>query len=186
MEKLEKKDLISRLLPFILTIFVIVIDQVTKAIIVKTLPIQPGSIYAFGGSYLNDFLRIIHVRNTGVAFSIGANWNDTARRVLFSVIPTLVLIALSVIVFRSKEFTKFQRWTIAGIIGGGFGNIIDRIFRPAGVVDFVDVKVYGLFGMERWPTWNMADAAVVVCGILLVISFLISTIKEEKAKKNKK
>ena len=60
-----------------------------------------------------------------------------------------------------------------GIVGGGFGNLIDRCFRTEGVVDFIDVKFYGIFGMERWPTFNIADAAVVVCGILLIISFLL-------------
>ena len=48
--------------------------------------------------------------------------------------------------------------------------IIDRIARPDGVIDFLSVKFYGLFGLERWPTFNVADSAVVVCGILLVVS----------------
>ena len=63
--------------------------------------------------------------------------------------------------------------SVCGIVGGGIGNLIDRFFRPEGVVDFIDVKFYGLFGMERWPTFNVADSAVVVCGILLIISFKI-------------
>lgn len=177
---MEKNELKSRLLPFILSVIVVIIDQITKALIVKNIPIQPGMSLAFGSSYLNDFLRIVHVRNTGVAFSIGADWPDILRRVLFSVIPSIVLIALGIVVVKSNEFTKIQRWAIAGIIGGGFGNICDRIFRADGVVDFIDVKVYGLFGMERWPTWNMADAAVVVCGILLLVSMFVAYIKEKK------
>lgn len=60
------------------------------------------------------------------------------------------------------------------ILGGGVGNIIDRIFRPLGVVDFIDVRFYGLFGLERWPTFNIADSAIVVGGILLIISLLTS------------
>lgn len=180
---MEKQELKNRMLPFILTALIIIFDQITKALIVKYLPIPEGQYMTFGKSFLNGFINIIHVRNTGVAFSIGAALSYGVRRVLFSVIPTLVLIALSFVIVKTEEFTKFQRWTIAGIIGGGFGNIIDRIFRPDGVVDFVDVKVYGLFGMERWPTWNMADAAVVVCGILLVLSFIAGSIKETKNKK---
>jgi signal peptidase II len=66
-----------------------------------------------------------------------------------------------------------------GIIGGGFGNLIDRFFRPDGVVDFIDVKFYGLFGLERWPTFNVADSAVVVCGSLLFISMLFFSVKKE-------
>ena len=63
------------------------------------------------------------------------------------------------------------------LVGGGLGNYVDRIFRPAGVVDFLDFKFYGIFGLERWPTFNVADMTVVISGILLFISFLIPTRK---------
>ena len=77
-------------------------------------------------------------------------------------------------VFKNKDFNQVQNWAIMGIVGGGLGNIIDRIFRSKGVVDFIDVKFYGLFGLQRWPTFNVADAVVVVCGIMLFASFVIS------------
>lgn len=152
----------------------IALDQITKALIVKFIP--P---YTIGTQFFGDFLRIIHVRNTGVAFSVGASWSSTLRNLLFSLMPLLVIAVVVGIYFRNADFTGLQRWAIMGIVGGGIGNLIDRLFRPAGVVDFIDVKFYGLFGLERWPTFNVADSAVVVCGILLIISFLI-TIKEEK------
>jgi signal peptidase II len=58
-----------------------------------------------------------------------------------------VLIIALVIYFRSSEFTYYQRWLICGVLGGGFGNIFDRIFRPEGVVDFIDVKFF-------WTFWH--------------------------------
>jgi signal peptidase II len=97
--------------------------------------------------------------------------------------PLIFLGIVIVVYMKSNDFTKLQRWAIAGIVGGGIGNLIDRIFRPEGVVDFIDVKFYGLFGMERWPTFNVADSAVVVCGILLIVSFIAMTIKDSKSKK---
>ena len=171
MEKINKE----KLLPLILTVVVIVLDQITKALVCRFIPVN-----TIGTQFLGDFLRIIHVRNPGVAFSFGARWPDALRRLAFSVIPIIVLGIVLGVYFRNNDFTKLQRWAICGVIGGGFGNIIDRIFRPAGVVDFIDVKFYGLFGLERWPTFNVADSAVVVCGILLVVSFLVSIIKEQK------
>jgi signal peptidase II len=75
---------------------------------------------------------------------------------------------------RSNDFTWLQRWAVAGIIGGGLGNLIDRIARPAGVVDFISVNLYGLLGLDRWPTFNIADASVVICGLILLVSILIS------------
>jgi signal peptidase II len=78
-----------------------------------------------------------------------------------------------------------------GIVGGGLGNLIDRIFRSEGVIDFIDVKWFGMakspipfLRMERWPTFNVADSAVVICGILLIISFIVLTIQDEKESKN--
>jgi len=81
--------------------------------------------------------------------------------------------------FSSNEFTKLQRWATAGILGGGIGNIADRIFRPDGVVDFISVKFYGIFGLERWPTFNVADSAVVVCCLLLFFTIIISGKKKD-------
>ena len=167
----------GKLLPLILTVAVIILDQITKVLVCRYIPVN-----TIGTQFFGDFLRIIHVRNPGVAFSFGARWSDAARRVAFSVIPVIVLGIVLGIYFRNQEFTKLQRWAICGVIGGGFGNIIDRIFRKDGVVDFIDVKFYGLFGLDRWPTFNVADSAVVVCGIMLVISFLIIIIKENKQK----
>ena len=62
------------------------------------------------------------------------------------------------------------------------GNIIDRIFRPQGVVDFIDVKFFGIFGLERWPTFNVADASIVVCGIILIVSFFLTIRNVEETK----
>jgi signal peptidase II len=85
------------------------------------------------------------------------------------VVALVVLYSL----FTRDTLTTFQRWCLAAVVGGGLGNNIDRIFRPTGVVDFVQMKVFGLFGMEYWPVYNLADATLVVSGILLVISFLL-------------
>ena len=173
------KELKSKLLPISLAVAVIILDQVTKILVMKNIPL-----YTIGAQFFGDFLRIIHVSNTGVAFSVGATWSDTVRRFLFSLIPLIVIGIVVGIYFKNNTWTKLQRWAIMGIVGGGLGNLIDRFFRKEGVVDFIDVKFYGLFGMERWPTFNIADSAVVVCGIILVISFIITSIRESKSEKS--
>ena len=104
---------------------------------------------------------------------------------LFAFMPLLVIIAVYVIYFRSNEFTKMQRWAICGILGGGIGNLIDRFFRPEGVVDFMDCYFFGIFGMERWPTFNVADSAVVVGGIVFVLTFLCQIIRDLKKSSKK-
>ncbi len=173
------KELKSKLLPISLAVLVVILDQVTKILVMKNIPL-----YTIGAQFFGDFLRIIHVANTGVAFSVGATWSDTLRRLLFSLIPLIVIGIVVGIYFKNNTWTKVQRWAIMGIVGGGLGNLIDRFFRAEGVVDFIDVKFYGLFGLERWPTFNVADAAVVVCGIMLIVSFIITYIKESKEQKS--
>jgi signal peptidase II len=164
-------------LPFILTGIIIFLDQLVKMIIVKNWP-RSGVIIA--DVFNNEFLEIYHVRNKAVAFSLGRNLPDYIKPVLFIVLPLAVLGFLFWYYLKSSEFSPVQRWAVAGIIGGGIGNLIDRIFRPEGVVDFISVKFYGLLGMERWPTFNIADASVVVCCILLLLTMFIQPKKETK------
>ena len=155
----------NKLIPFSITIFIIAVDQISKLIVIKNIPL-----YGIKFSFFEDLIRIVHVRNKAIAFSIGNNLPEEFRAVVFSALPLLVLVALIVYILRTDDISAPQRWFLAGIIGGGLGNLIDRFFRLNGVVDFIDVKFFGIFGMERWPTFNIADSSIVVCGILLFIS----------------
>ena len=154
-------------LPLILTLTIVLLDQAAKALIVLSIP--EGRI---GAAFFGDFFRIIHVRNLGVVFSLGHTLPDSFRAVLFKIIPLIGLGFLFIFLFKSRDLTPLQRWSLSGILGGGIGNLADRIFRPGGVVDFLDFKFYGLFGLNRWPTFNLADASLVVFGILFVLSML--------------
>lgn len=154
--------------PLWLSIAIIAADQLSKALIVANIPL-----HTIGASYLDGFLRIIHTRNLAIAFSLGRSLPEHIRTILFIILPSILLVVLIVYFVKTEEFTRLQRWAVAGIIGGGFGNMIDRILRPDGVVDFIDVRFYGLFGLERWPTFNVADSSVVVAGILLAASFIL-------------
>jgi signal peptidase II len=157
------------LLPFALSVLVLFLDQITKALVEINIP--QGTISA---SFFGDFLHIRHVRNTAIAFSMGANAPEIVRLFLFFILPILLLVGLVIFYLRANTITTPQRWFIAGIIGGGLGNLVDRFFRPEGVVDFIDVKFFGIFGWERWPTFNIADSAVVVCGIALALSIIFA------------
>lgn len=171
MEKIDKK----LLMPFILTFAVIIADQITKCLVVKY--IEPWTI---GAQFFGDILRIVRVANNGVAFSMGDSLSLIGRRLCFGLVPVIIMGLVIGVYFRNKEFTMLQRWAICGVVGGGIGNIIDRILRVEGVIDFIDVKFYGIFGLQRWPTFNVADMAVVVCGIMLIISFVVITIQQKK------
>jgi signal peptidase II len=164
----------EKLAPFLLTAVVIIIDQVTKSLIAANWPIGAIIKKLFVDESGDGLLEIWHVRNKVVAFSIGRDLPESVRPFLFIVLPLVVLGFLIWYYMTSSEFTRLQRWAIAGIVGGGLGNLTDRILRPDGVVDFISVKFYGLFGFERWPTFNVADSSVVVCVLLWLLSILIS------------
>ncbi len=171
----------GRYLPFALSLFIIGVDQLSKFWVVKNIP--EGTI---GYSFLSDFLWIVHVRNDAVAFSLGENVPVQLKYVFFVALPVVVMAFVAYLIASNrgeKEFTTFQRWCLSSIFGGGVGNLIDRIFRSLRVVDFISVKFYSLFGLERFPTWNVADSAV-VCGVFLLIISIV--IQEVRGKENKK
>lgn len=166
----------KKALPLSLTALVVIADQLSKAWIVSTIP--EGTV---AYRLLGDFLWICHVRNDAVAFSMGAGLPEAVKAAAFIVIP-LVLMALVVAsIFTDRiigKVTSFQRWCLAGIAGGGIGNLIDRVFRSFRVVDWISTDNYGWFGMERFPTYNIADAAIVISVVLLVASILIGEFRK--------
>jgi len=165
----------TKMLPFSLTAFIILIDQLVKSFIVRNWPREGTFIKDVFG---NGFLQFYHVRNRAIAFSLGHNLPESVKPVLFIVLPVIVLALLLWYYIKSPHFFPVQRWAVAGIIGGGLGNIIDRIFRKDGVIDYVSVKFYGIFGWERWPTFNIADASVVVCCLILLATIIFTSGKE--------
>ncbi len=174
----------SRFKPFILSALIIALDQLSKAWVVGHIAEN-----TIGYSFFSDFLWIVHVRNNAVAFSLGEDVPILLKYVFFVALPILIMAFVAYLVASHRgdgELTTFQRWCFAGIFGGGCGNIIDRLFRSLRVVDFISVKFYGLFGMERFPTWNVADSAVVISVILLIISLIVNEVRGKEKKDGRK
>jgi signal peptidase II len=165
-QKMQKQR--APLAPFALSFAVIALDQISKALVAAHVAPDTIGFRAFG-----DFFWIVRQQNLGMAFSLLDRLPPVARSLILVILPLALVAAVIVFYFRSSEPTALQRWALCGIVGGGLGNVIDRIFRSEGVVDFISVKFYGIFGFERWPTFNVADSTVVVCAMLLVISTIV-------------
>jgi signal peptidase II len=170
----QELTLRERLLPLSLTAGIIAIDQVVKAFVVRYLP------YGRPVPVIGQFLRLTYVTNTAIAFSIGRGLADPGRLVLAMIVPLLVMAVLLMYFLFGRDLSRAQRWILAAILGGGLGNHVDRVFRGRAVIDFVDVKFYGIFGLERWPVFNVADSTVVVAGITLLASYLLSGARKPK------
>lgn len=163
----------ERYLPLLLTLCVVLADQIVKAIVVATLPLERPT------PVLGEVVRLTYVQNSALAFSIGRSIPEEVRRVLFLILPLVVVGLICAYYLTTTDLSRLQRWLLAAILGGGIGNCVDRILRPHGVVDFLDVKFYGILGFDRWPTFNLADSVVVIAGFLLVASLLVRPKQEE-------
>lgn len=121
-----------------------------------------------------DVLHFSFVRNKGAAFGMLQN-----QRWLFMVVSTVAIVGLLIYLIRWKPKSIWVRLSIAMIIGGGIGNMIDRIFLGY-VIDFI------YFKLIDFPVFNVADSFVTVgCGILVVYLFydLICEMRREKQAK---
>jgi signal peptidase II len=157
---------------------VVLVDQIIKWVVAKNLP------YGRPVEIIGDFLRFTFVQNPALSFSIGRSFGDTGRIILTMVLPMLVVAIVLYYFLAGKDLTQGQRWILAAIMGGGLGNQVDRYFRPDGVIDFIDFKFYGIFGFERWPVFNIADSTVVVAGITLLISYIVTGVREKNEQKS--
>ncbi len=173
---MEKKNT-KNLIPYIMTLVVVVLDQLTKSLVVKYIPL--GSV---GFSTLGGFFQIIHVRNLNAAFGLGNSFPEMLHFIALSVLPVLLLIGIVVVYFKDDTFTVGQRWGLTAILGGGIGNLIDRFFRPLGVVDFIDLPFFqAIFPSGRWPTFNVADMAITISVALIVLFMIIRRRNEKKS-----
>ncbi len=154
---------------------IVLIDQATKWLVVKYIPL-----HTIGWNLWGDFFRLIHVRNLGMAFSLGSEISSILRILILIIIPLGILAFVAVHIVRHRELSIARCWIFAAILGGGLGNLIDRVFRSEGVVDFLDFKFYGLFGLERWPTFNVADSTLVVASMILILSMIIQEAKHRE------
>jgi signal peptidase II len=127
------------------------LDRVTKWLVVDRLAGRPPV------AVIPGVLQLNYTQNSGGAFGLGgsASW-------LFAGATIAVSIAIVILAFRVRRTSV----AIGMVLGGGLGNLTDRIVRGSGfsgrVVDFIDLHL--------WPVFNLADAAIVVGAIVIVLS----------------
>lgn len=119
---------------------------------------------------VNGFLDFTYITNDGMAFG----WLDNNRWV-FMLLSTVGIAAMLAYLVYLKGNGKLFCFSLSLIIGGGIGNMFDRVALGY-VVDFIDVK---LFDFWKW-VFNFADSAVCVGAVLLVLSVLLDYKKEKK------
>ena len=146
----------------LMTILVIIVaDQLTKAAVRATLavgdsrPIIPG------------FLDFTHVQNTGAAFGLLNTIDFPYKPAIMIGIAALALVAIAVYASQLGFHERLARFGLALILGGAFGNLIDRA-RIGHVVDFVDVY----WDTTHFWAFNVADAAISVGAALVLLDMI--------------
>ena len=144
----------------VFAVLVVAVDQLVKFWTVSNIALHE-QIPAIEGLF-----RLTYVQNTGAAFSAfrGAQW-------LFILVFAVLTVALVYeYFFKQLPFTKWERWCIAAVYGGGIGNVIDRI-RLGYVVDMIEVEFI------NFPVFNVADCFI-TCGCIALLVHLVFFNKE--------
>lgn len=111
---------------------------------------------------LGDLVRLTYVVNPGAAFGLQVG---PFTREIFTGLALVASVLIVALIVKTPAGDRATLWALALILGGAVGNLVDRIGRPAGVVDFMDVGV----GALRWPVFNLADVGVTTGAVLLVL-----------------
>jgi signal peptidase II len=147
------------LLPWLAIAFgVILLDQITKSVIVDS--------FQLGDSRtITSFFNLVRVHNSGAAFSFLAGASGWQR--WFFVCLGLAAAVFIVWMLRSQGGPRLFGWALALILGGALGNVVDRLLHGH-VVDFLQVHYGGWY----FPSFNVADSAITLGAILLILDEL--------------
>jgi len=145
---------------FISAVCILILDQVTKYIIIEKLPIN-SSIEVIGG-----FFYITNVKNTGAAF--GLFQDSIGILTIISIVAIVLIIILKIML---KLNYAFYNVSLGFILGGALGNLIDRYFVGE-VTDFINFTF--------WPVFNIADSFIIIGFCLIIILILREYFKKGK------
>ena len=149
---------------FVIVALVIAIDQITKYLIVQNVKPQGSA------GFIPHVLDFVYSENRGVAFGLfqDATW-------LFIVLTSIVIVIFLFLLIKNYKTSVMFSVASAMIIGGGIGNLIDRI-RLGYVVDFLQLSFFR-------PICNLADYSITFGTVLLII-YLLFFYKSKKSREN--
>ena len=150
------------------SLVLIALDQITKMFVVYNMHLHESI------AIIKGFFNLTYIRNPGAAFGIFATANSAFRLIFFVGTSILALGLLGTIFYRLHHDDVWGQLTVSSIFGGAIGNLIDRL-RYGEVIDFLDFHVSGY----HWPAFNVADSAISIGVVSLLIIFALDKKKEE-------
>lgn len=151
----------DRTIYLVISALVVVLDQFTKMLVDRYMSLHESWLVVDG------LLRLTYVQNRGAAFGILSDADLPYQSLLFAVVSLAALGAIAAYAWRLPARSRLPQTALALIMGGALGNLLDR-GRLGYVIDFVDAY----WGVHHWPAFNVADSAISIGVVLLVIDIL--------------
>ncbi|WP_340678151.1 signal peptidase II [Paraglaciecola sp.] len=145
---------------FVVSLLSIILDQATKWWASHYLSHGPMN------SYLADTFRLGYVENTGAFLGLGSGMSDSAKFLIFVAAVGVILLALLVFMFKSREQNTYSLISLSLIFSGGISNFYDRAMNNGAVIDFLNLG----FGSLRTGIFNVADMAIMLGVIMLLFA----------------
>ncbi|MCK4645364.1 MAG: signal peptidase II [Candidatus Aminicenantes bacterium] len=142
---------------FLLILVLLIVDQITKAIVFQKIAFLSSQ------SIIPGFFNLTHIHNRGAIFGF---FSQSDSQLLHIVLMLATLVALALVVyyfFMTPPAEKLTKISLSLILAGALGNLIDRVFRGY-VIDFLDLYIK----KWHWPSFNVADSCVTIGAFLLV------------------
>ncbi len=151
----------------VISVVIVVLDQVTKAIVLKNLALHESI------SVISGFFNLTHVMNPGGAFGLFAEHSPEIRKFFFLFVSSLVALMVLWLYQKVAPTHRFLSFGLAAVFAGAVGNLIDR-FRFGMVVDFLDFYL----GAYHWPAFNIADSAITLGMIVFVYHVVLNKVPD--------
>ena len=148
-------------------ILIVVLDQLTKIIVDRTIPLHHSI------PIIDGLFSLTYVRNTGAAFGIFAGSHEAFRLPFLVLVSALAIGFIIVMLRRLREQETGLITALAFILGGAIGNLIDRALHGE-VIDFLDFY----WSNYHWPAFNLADSFITV-GVVITIFYLMKAKGED-------
>ena len=149
-------------------IVVLVADQITKYLIVASMPINSFE-------PMGPYFSLVHIRNKGAAFGFMNSPDIFWQKYFFLGVTAAALGFMAVLAKNTRPQEKMVFWALGLISGGAVGNAVDRIIYGE-VIDFLDFSYNGW----HWPAFNVADVAICVGAGMMVLSIFFAGKHQEK------
>ncbi len=158
------------LLLFVVSGFLIVLDQYTKFMVSLHMPLN------YSMQVVEGFFNLTHIRNSGVAFGLFADQQSEYKALMFIAISAVAIMAILVIFHQNPPDKKLVQVGLILIFSGAIGNLIDRVLHGE-VIDFFDFFI----NEHHFPAFNVADSCITVGVALMVIDLFFGKLPSESS-----